>query len=57
MFSSSGRLFRILNSGLINTEATCILYMSFVCLLAIKSGGTRVDNMLSVKFDSFSIIQ
>ena len=57
MFSSSGRRFRILNSGFINTEATCILYMSFVCLLAIKSGGTRVDNMLSVKFDSFSIIQ
>ena len=57
MFSSSGRLFRILNSGFINTEATCILYMSFVCLLAIKSGGTRIDNMLSEKFDNLSIIQ
>ena len=55
MSSSSGRLFRILNSGFINTEATCILYMSFACLLAIKSGGAHVDNMLSEKFDNFSL--
>ena len=55
MSSSSGRLFRILNSGFINTEATFIFYMSFVCLLAIKSGGSRVDNMLSEKFDNFSL--
>ena len=55
MFSSSGQLFRILNSGFINTEATCILYMSFVCLLAIKSGETRVDKMLFKKFYNFSL--
>ena len=55
MFSSSGRLFRILNSGFLNSEATYILYMSFVCLLAIKSGGTRVDSKLSEEFDYFSL--
>ena len=47
IFSSSGRHFRILNSGFINTVATCILYISFVHLLVIKSGGARVDSVLS----------
>ena len=39
LFSSSGRHFRILNSGFINTEATCTLYISFVHLLEIKNRG------------------
>ena len=53
-FSSFGRHFRILNSGFINTEATCILYIYFVRLLVIKSGWARVDSMLSEKFNKFS---
>ena len=53
IFSSSGRHFRILNSGFINTEATCILYISFVYLLVKKSAGARVDSVLSENITIF----
>ena len=39
IFSSFGRHFRLLSSGFINTEATCMLYIYFVYLLVIKSAG------------------
>ena len=45
IFSSSGRHFRILNSGYTNTEATCILYISFVHLLVIKNGWARINSL------------
>ena len=33
-------------SGFINTEATCILYISFVYLLVRKSGWAHVDSKI-----------